>query len=116
MKVTVACNSTQGDEAACESATAAAARAESPSGAPLDQPTNPGRFTSVAGLPDYVVTIGTVNYGEASFSNSSLTDQSLPISVNIVAARGCDFMILNLVNDLFDQGIIKQIKAGSSVY
>lgn len=70
----------------------------------------------MAGLPDYVVTIGTVNWGEASFSNSSFTDQNLPITVNIVAARGCDFMILNLINDLSNQGIIKQIKTGSSVY
>ena len=116
LNATVACNSTLGDEAACEMATAAKAWTDSPSGTPLDQPTNPGRFTSLAGLPDYVVTIGTVNYGESSFSNSSLTDQSLPISVNIVAARGCDFMILNLVNNLFDQGVIKQVKAGTSVY
>lgn len=81
-----------------------------------DAPSTPvSRFASIAGLPDYAVTLGSFDLGELTYSNSTLKTQSLPLSVDIVAAKGCDFMILNLVEELYNAGVVKKAKTGSVV-
>lgn len=69
----------------------------------------------MVGLPDYYVTLGSFDLGERTFSNATMQTQSLPFGVNIVAAKGCDYMILDLVEDLYQQGIVKKARAGMLV-
>lgn len=54
----------------------------------------PGTLMSVlAGVPDYTVPIGERNY----FSRASERNETLPVTVGIVAAEGCDGMLMDLV-------------------
>ena len=53
--------------------------------------------------------------GQASyFSNITLHEEFLPVTVDIMAARGCDGMIFGLVQDLVKAGILKPSVAGYS--
>lgn len=47
---------------------------------------------------------------------SNITQQTeyLPVSVDILAAKGCDGMIFGLVQDLVKAGVINATKAGYS--
>ena len=56
-----------------------------------------------------------VPIGQASFQ-SVITNHSefLPVTVDFMAARGCDGMIFSLVQDLLKAGIIKKSVAGAS--
>ncbi|KXS97317.1 hypothetical protein AC578_10748 [Pseudocercospora eumusae] len=62
------------------------------------------------GGPDFVVPIGSAKY----FSNITLHEESLPVAVDILAARGCDGMIFGLVQDLVSAGILDASLAGYS--
>jgi hypothetical protein len=75
----------------------------------------PGRLASVAGLPDFAVTLGELAMGD-TFSNSTLESEALPWGVDIMAARGCDFMIPDLVSALAEQNIIKTVHTGAHVF
>lgn len=72
-------------------------------------------FTSIAGMPDYTLTLGSFDLGERTMSNATMQTQALPFSVNIVAARGCDYMIMDLVDDLHREGIVKTVRTGMLV-
>lgn len=76
---------------------------------------SPGRLASVADLPDYALTLGSFNLGDVKFSESTLKNQSLPLAVDIMAAKGCDVMILNLVEELYRVGAIRTAKTGVTV-
>lgn len=75
----------------------------------------PGRFASVAGLPDYAITIGAVIL-EQNYSNRTQTHQRLPVGIDIVSRRGCDFMIQNLISALHKEGILKAVRTGAEIY
>ncbi|KAK3069276.1 hypothetical protein LTR53_012512 [Teratosphaeriaceae sp. CCFEE 6253] len=60
--------------------------------------------------PDFVLPIGETSY----FSNITLHEEVLPVTVDIMAARGCDGMIFDLVQDLVAAGILKPSVAGYS--
>jgi Asp-tRNA(Asn)/Glu-tRNA(Gln) amidotransferase A subunit family amidase len=62
------------------------------------------------GGPDFVVPIGEATY----FSNITQHEEQLPVTVNIMAARGCDGLIFDLVRDLVEVGILKPSVAGRS--
>ncbi|KIW82970.1 hypothetical protein Z517_02213 [Fonsecaea pedrosoi CBS 271.37] len=76
---------------------------------------NPGRIASLAGLPDYVITLGEMAMN-ATMSESTLKLQSMPWSVDIMAAAGCDFMLQDLISELSHQGLIKPVKTGAHVH
>lgn len=71
-----------------------------------------GRLASVAGLPDYAVSLGMFDLG--SFSNSTLQNELVPVGVNIMAAKGCDFVILDIIEALHKEGVIKTAKTGKT--
>lgn len=53
--------------------------------------------------------------GETPYlSNITLQTEYLPVSVDILAAKGCDGMIFGLVQDLIKAGLLKGTKAGCS--
>lgn len=78
-------------------------------------PAHPVRLASLAGLPDYTVTLGSFDLGERTLSNATMQTQALAFGVNIIAAKGCDYMILDLVEELHRKGIVKTVKTGMLV-
>jgi len=58
-----------------------------------------------------------VPIGQAAY-NSTITLQSeyLPVAVDIMAAKGCDGMIFELVEKLQAEGIVKVVGTGSTMY
>jgi Asp-tRNA(Asn)/Glu-tRNA(Gln) amidotransferase A subunit family amidase len=74
----------------------------------------PGTQMSVmAGVPDYTVPIGERTY----FSRVTEREENLPVTIGIVAAAGCDAMLMDLVADLAEHGVIVgEVKTGSSMY
>lgn len=69
-----------------------------------------GRISPFWGGPDFVLPLGQAAY----FSNITLHEEFLPVTVDILAARGCDGMIFGLVQDLVKAGILKASVAGYS--
>lgn len=79
----------------------------------VDAPTIPYGFSTsrvsvFSEAPDMVVPIGAASY------NSSITshEEVLPVTVDFMAAKGCDGMIFSLVEELVAEGIIGVSKAG----
>ncbi|KAI5207761.1 amidase signature enzyme [Aureobasidium subglaciale] len=68
------------------------------------------RVSNMGSGPDFVIPIGEAPY----FSNITQKTEYLPVSVDILAAKGCDGMIFGLVQDLVKAGIVKGTKAGYS--
>jgi len=58
-----------------------------------------------------VVPIGQATY----FSNITLHNESLPVTVDFIAAKNCDGMIFQLVEDLRAAGILKATQAGQTM-
>jgi hypothetical protein len=54
--------------------------------------------------------VGSASY----FSNITLHEEVLPVTVDIMAARGCDGLIFGLVQDLVKAGILAPSMAGYS--
>ena len=67
-----------------------------------------GRLSVFSEAPDFVIPLGQAPY------NSTITRhvEYLPVTVDIMAAKGCDGMLFNLINDLVSQGVIKPPVAG----
>lgn len=68
------------------------------------------RVSPFWGGPDMVVPIGEASY----FSTITNHTENLPVTVDILAARGCDGLIFQLVQDLVKAGILAPSKAGGS--
>jgi len=66
----------------------------------------------VAGLPDYAVSLGMFDLGQ--FSNSTLQNELVPVGANIMAAKSCDFVILDIIEALHKEGVIKTAKTGKT--
>jgi hypothetical protein len=64
----------------------------------------------MAEVPDYVVPLGEAPY------NSTITGhvEHLPVTANLMAAKGCDGMLFSLINDLYEAGVLKESKVGRS--
>jgi hypothetical protein len=73
---------------------------------------SPARLASVAGLPDFAMAMG----ASPVFSNPTLKDEMVPWGMDIMAARGCDFMIQDLIPALAQQGIVKTVKTGTQAF
>lgn len=78
--------------------------------------TPPAAFTSsrisvLGEIPDFVLPVGEVAY----FSNVTNHTEFLPVSVNVMARKGCDGMLASLIGSLFEQGIVKASKTGRSM-
>jgi hypothetical protein len=69
-----------------------------------------GRISVMAENPDFVIPIGEAPY------NSTITNhiEYLPVSVALMAAKGCDGMLFSLIGDLYKAGILKEALAGRS--
>ncbi|KAK0105533.1 hypothetical protein ONS95_004108 [Cadophora gregata] len=71
-----------------------------------------GRVSNFAGVPDIVYPLGQVSYQ----SSITLKTEFLPVTVDIVAAKGCDGMLFELAAALYKAGILKVPKTGSQAF
>ncbi|KAL5508468.1 COQ2 [Sanghuangporus vaninii] len=71
-----------------------------------------GRVAVHGRTPDIVVPLGQVPYN----STISGITEFLPVSISLVARRGCDFMLLDLVGKLADAGVITKVKTGRTAF
>jgi hypothetical protein len=69
------------------------------------------RFSVMSGAPDIVIPIGEIEY----FSEVTNHTEVLPVTVDFMAAKGCDGMLFSLVQELLEHGIISKVKTGSSI-
>jgi hypothetical protein len=69
------------------------------------------RISVMAEVPDFVVPLGEAPY------NSTITGhvEYLPVTANLMVAKGCDGMLFSLIEDLYEAGILKESKPGRSV-
>ncbi|ODM23164.1 hypothetical protein SI65_00753 [Aspergillus cristatus] len=65
-----------------------------------------------AGVPDLVVPIGEVPHN----STKSGKTEYLPVTMSLVAARGCDLMLANVIREMEDQHILKLVAVGPMLY
>ncbi|CAE6996652.1 hypothetical protein P3342_000419 [Pyrenophora teres f. teres] len=68
------------------------------------------RISNMAEVPDFVVPLGEAPY------NSTVTGhvEYLPVTADLLVAKGCDGMLFSLIADLYDAGILKESKTGQS--
>jgi hypothetical protein len=64
-----------------------------------------------AGVPDMVLPIGEKSY----MSRVTGVEEKSPITVDLLAAKGCDGMLFQLVQELVREGILAPVKAGRSL-
>ncbi|KAJ6177703.1 hypothetical protein N7519_008164 [Penicillium mononematosum] len=83
---------------------------DAPSGPPMGF--KDGRVAILAGTPDLVVPVGEVPY----YSTVSLKTEFMPVTMSFGAARGCDLMLVNLIEDLEQAGILKPVSTGRRMY
>lgn len=70
------------------------------------------RVAVIAGAPEVVIPIGEVPYN----STKSLQVEYLPVSMALRMARGCDYVLANLVRKLEEAGIIRPVAPGSRLF
>ncbi|KAK1525566.1 hypothetical protein CABS01_00655 [Colletotrichum abscissum] len=70
-----------------------------------------GRLSVFSGAPDHVFPLGEVG----SVSSVTNVTEMLPVTVDVMAARGCDGLIVRLAQDLVGAGILKVPLAGGTL-
>lgn len=82
----------------------------------LDPPSVPYGFDSarvsvLSGAPDFVIPVGEARY------NSTITglEEVLPVTVDMMAAAGCDGMLFDLIEGLAEKGVVTASRVGRSL-
>ncbi len=66
----------------------------------------------IYGCADFTIPIGQVPY----FSNVTYHEEMVPVTINMVVKRGCDFVLLNMIEKMADAGILKTVKTGRTPF
>ncbi|KAI1453513.1 amidase family protein [Annulohypoxylon moriforme] len=66
----------------------------------------------IYGCVDMTIPIGQVPYA----SNVTFVEEMVPVTVSVIAKRGCDFMLWNMWEKLADEGVLKTIKTGRTAF
>jgi Asp-tRNA(Asn)/Glu-tRNA(Gln) amidotransferase A subunit family amidase len=64
------------------------------------------------GCVDVTVPIGQVGYQSAV----TMVEEQVPVTVNLVMKRGCDFVLFNMVEEMGRRGILKSVKTGREAF
>ncbi|KAL9000402.1 MAG: hypothetical protein Q9169_000919 [Polycauliona sp. 2 TL-2023] len=72
---------------------------------------SPSRISVLAEVPDVVVPVGQAGY-ESTITNHT---EVLPVTVDLLAAKGCDGMLFNLIEDLTAAGILEVSQTGQTI-
>ncbi|KAI0131118.1 amidase family protein [Daldinia grandis] len=73
---------------------------------------NGASLCPIYGCVDMTIPIGQVPY----LSNVSFVQEMVPVTVSVIAKRGCDFMLWNMWEKLADEGVLKTIKTGRTAF
>ncbi|KAK7752396.1 hypothetical protein SLS62_005734 [Diatrype stigma] len=87
---------------------AAAFLAVTPAGAGI----NGANLCPIYGCVDMTIPIGQVPYR----SNVSLVEEMVPVTVSVVARRGCDFMLWDIVERLAEEGVLRTVGTGRTAF
>lgn len=66
----------------------------------------------IFGCADFTIPIGQVPY----FSNVTYHTEMVPVTINMVVKRGCDFVLYNMIEKLADEGVLKTVKTGRTAF
>ncbi|OIW33079.1 amidase family protein [Coniochaeta ligniaria NRRL 30616] len=66
----------------------------------------------IFGCVDMTIPIGQVPY----YSNVTYHVEYMPVTVSVIAKRGCDFMLWNMFEKLADMGVLKEVKTGRTAF
>ncbi|KAI1088958.1 amidase family protein [Rostrohypoxylon terebratum] len=66
----------------------------------------------IYGCVDMTIPIGQVPYA----SNVTFVEEMVPVTVSVIAKRGCDFMLWNMWEKLADEGVLNIIKTGRTAF
>ncbi|RMY76112.1 hypothetical protein D0863_02162 [Hortaea werneckii] len=66
----------------------------------------------IYGCADFTVPIGQVEYQ----SEVTFHPEYVPVTINMVVKRGCDFVLYNMIEKLADAGVIGTVKTGRTAY
>jgi hypothetical protein len=66
----------------------------------------------IYGCADFTIPIGQVPY----FSNVTYHEEMVPVTINMVVKRGCDFVLLNMIEKMADAGILKTVRTGRTAF
>ncbi|GJN90259.1 hypothetical protein Rhopal_003260-T1 [Rhodotorula paludigena] len=69
-------------------------------------------YSVFSGAPEVVLPIGQVPYNSTI---SNVTEYS-PVTVDLIARPGCDYVLLDLIAALADEGILKTVKTGRTAF
>lgn len=64
------------------------------------------------GCADFTVPIGQVKY----FSPVTKKVEVVPVTINMVIERGCDFVLYEMIERMVDAGILKKIMTGGTAF
>lgn len=67
---------------------------------------------SMGGLPEVTIPLGEVDY----WSQITRRWEPIPVSVQVVGARGCDALLVDLVRVLSAKGVLEKVGVGRSMY
>ncbi|KAI1135745.1 amidase family protein [Hypoxylon sp. FL0543] len=73
---------------------------------------NGASLCPIYGCVDMTIPIGQVPY----MSNVTFVEEMVPVTVSVIAKRGCDFMLWNMWEKLADEGVLKTIKTGRAAF
>ncbi|KAI0882640.1 amidase family protein [Annulohypoxylon maeteangense] len=73
---------------------------------------NGASLCPIYGCVDMTIPIGQVPYT----SNVTFVEEMVPVTVSVIAKRGCDFMLWNMWEKLADEGLLKTIKTGRTAF
>ncbi|KAF7540860.1 hypothetical protein G7054_g1091 [Neopestalotiopsis clavispora] len=67
---------------------------------------------SYFGSLDFTLPIGQVSY----YSNATYEEVFMPVSINMIAKRGCDKVMWNFVREMAEKGILKTVQTGREAF
>ncbi|KAF2458735.1 amidase family protein [Lineolata rhizophorae] len=66
----------------------------------------------IFGCADFTIPIGQVPYQ----SNVTFHEEMVPVTVNLIVKRGCDFVLYNMIERLADEGVLKTVMTGREAF
>lgn len=66
----------------------------------------------IYGCADFTIPIGQVPY----YSEVTYRTEMVPVTINMVVKRGCDFVLYNMIENLADAGALKTVKTGRTAF
>ncbi|KAI7153411.1 hypothetical protein KC349_g8396 [Hortaea werneckii] len=66
----------------------------------------------IYGCADFTVVIGQFPY----FSRVTFHEEMVPVTINMVIKRGCDFILYEMIDRLAEAGILKEVRTGRTAF